>query len=294
MEETDLSRKILVPGATGNIGSQLVPKLAAHEGIEVRAMVRDEAKAASLKEAGAELSIGLYEEADSVGAAVEGIDTMVLITAPNPDAHEQASAVLSAAKDAGVRKVVRMSAIGASIDGPTDNTRLHGQTDDLVQSSGLAHVILRPHFFMQNLFGSAESIAGDGNMYLGMGDGKLGMVDVRDVVDSAEQSVISDDYDGQILTLTGRNSITLHEAANVLSEAMGRTVNYVPVSPDMVEQSLRDLWGPWGAKVMRDYSQAYSDNWGDFTTDAVQKLTGHPSRSFEDFAKEVMAPALGS
>ena len=62
----------------------------------------------------------------------------------------------------------------------------------------------------------------------------------------------------------------------------------------MVEETLRDSWGTWGAKVMRDYSKAYSENWGDFTTDDVEKVTGHQSRSFKDFASEVFVPALGA
>ena len=96
-----MPRTILVTGANGNIGSQLVPRLAAHHGLEIRAMVREESKGSGLRESGVELSIGTYEDASSVAAAVDGIDTVVLITAPNPDAHAQATAVLGAAKDAG-------------------------------------------------------------------------------------------------------------------------------------------------------------------------------------------------
>ena len=287
------NNKILVTGATGNIGSQLVPMLAAGDNIDVRVFVRSEAKAAPLTEAGAEAVIGVFEDAEAVRAAVDGIDTVVLITAPNPDAADQASAVINAAKEAGVRKIVRMSAINAGVDGPTENTRLHGKTDSEIQASGLTYVILRPHFFMQNLFLGAQTIAGDGNMYWGMGDGKLGMIDVRDIVDTLAGAVLSDEFDNQIFSPTGPESISFHEIAATLTDALGNPVNYIPVSLDAVEQTLLEMgMGDWFPKVMRDYSKAYSENWGDYTTDDVQRIAGHPARSFETFASEIFAPAL--
>ncbi len=288
-----MTRKVLVTGATGNIGSQLVPRLTAHDDIEVRALVRNEEKAASLQEAGAELTIGSFEDAEAVRTAVESIDTVVLITAPNANAADQAGAVLTAAQAAGVRKIVRISALKAAADGPTENTRLHGRTDSEIEASGLTYTILRPHFFMQNLFMSAQSIAGDGNMYWGMGEGKLGMVDVRDIVDCTEKCVLSDEYDNQVLSLTGPESISFHDAADSLTNSLGRSVNYVPVPPEAVAQSIRDMgMGDWFAEIMQDYSQAYSKNWGDFTTGDVERITGSPAHSFAAFASEVLAPAL--
>jgi NAD(P)H dehydrogenase (quinone) len=62
---------------------------------------------------------------------------------------------------------------------------------------------------------------------------------------------------------------------------------------EAVEQSLREMgMGEWFPKVMRDYSKAYSEGWGEFTTDDVERVTGHAPRSFDDFAHEVLAPAL--
>ena len=273
-----MAKKLLVTGATGNIGSQLVSILAANQDIEVRAFIRDPKKAAPLEAAGAEVVFGTFEDEASIQKAVEGIDTLVLITAPNPNAAEQASTALKAAKQAGVRKVVRISALKASLDGPTENTRLHGQTDREIQASGLTYIILRPHFFMQNIFMSAQSIAAEGNLYYGMGDGKLGMIDVRDVVDCAAQAVLSDEFDDQVLNPTGPESISFYEVADKLSAALGKQVNYVPVPPEAVEQSLRQMnMGDWFPVVMRDYSKAYNENWGDFTTSDVETLTGHPA-----------------
>jgi uncharacterized protein YbjT (DUF2867 family) len=288
-----MTKKVFVTGATGNIGSQLVPRLAAYHDIAVQAFVYHAEKAAPLQAVGAELALGSFEDTQALWAALGDIDTIVLITAMNPNAADQAYAVLTAAKAAGVRKIVRISALKAALDGPTDNTRLHGRTDSEIQASGLAYTILRPHFYMQNLFMAAHSIASEGKLYMGMGGGKLGMIDVRDIVDCAEQSVRSEAYNNQIFTPTGPARISFHDIATTLTNILGRPIQYVPVPPKAVAQSIREMgWGEWAAQVLRDYAQAYSENWGDFTTDDVERLTGHPARSFEAFAREVFAPAL--
>ena len=119
------------------------------------------------------------------------------------------------------------------------------------------------------------------------------MIDTRDVADCIAACVQSNAFDNQAFELTGPASITYHDCAATLSGVLGRTITYVPISPAAVAGSIRAAgWGDWGADVMRDYSQAYRDGWGDFTTDAVERMTGRPPRSFTDFAREVLAPAL--
>jgi uncharacterized protein YbjT (DUF2867 family) len=288
-----MSKTVLVTGATGNIGGQLVGRLAANSDYDVRVFARDAAKTEPLKQAGADISVGTFEAADTIASAVQGIDTVVLITAPNPDASVQAQAVLDAAKKAGVRKIVRISALNADPDGPTDNTRQHGRTDQAIQDSGIDYVILRPHFFMQNLFMAAPTIGTDGNIYMGMGDGKLGLIDVRDIVDATESAVLSDEFNNQVISLTGPASIDFNQIASSVSRGIGKTVNYVAVPPEAVKASILEMgMGEWFAEIMKDYSKAYAENWGDFKTDEVQKLTGHPARSIDSFVDEVFAPAL--
>jgi uncharacterized protein YbjT (DUF2867 family) len=290
-----MMKKVLVTGATGKIGSQLVPRLAAYDGVTIRAFVRNAEKAAHLIRGGAELAQGTLEDAAAVRAAIDGIDTLVLITAANPRAADQASAVLDAAKGAGVRKVVRISVFKAAADGPTEVTRLHGRTDTEIQDSGLTYTILRPPFIMQNLLVmTARSITSEGKLYFGTGDGRLAMVDGRDVVDCAERSTLTDTFDDQVFTLTGPESISFHDIAARLTDILGRPVQYVPVPPEGVEQSIRALgMGDWYARVMRDLCKAYRENWGDVTTDDVARISGHPARSFDAFARDIFAPALG-
>lgn len=286
---------ILVTGATGTIGSEILTLLATERKAPVRALVHTAAKMADVRARGAEPHLGAFEDPASLGAAMRGADTLILITSANPHAAEQASNAVDAAVEAGVRKIVRISAIKANPNGPTDNTRQHGMTEAQIASSGLAHVILRPSFFMQNLFLAVQSIAEEGELRFGMGDGRIGMIDTRDIAACAARCALSDTWDGRSLELTGPEAIGFHAIAETLTALIGRSISYAPVLPESVHDAIRDAgWGDWLAGITRDYARAYAKGWGDFVTGNVHEICGRPPRSFEVFASEVFLPAIGS
>jgi len=291
-----MMKKVLVTGATGKIGSLLVRSLVRHDHIKVRAFIRNAAKAATLEAKGAELATGTFENEEAVNAAVQDIDTIVLITTQNPAAAEQAHAMISAAKRNGVKKIIRVSVFKAAVDGPTAITRLHGHTDNEIENTGLRYVILRPPFFMQNLFFMAASkIISEDQFYFGTGQGKIGMIDLRDIADCAEHCVLSDTHDNKIFTLTGPESLSFYDIANRLSKIMGRAIRYIDVPLEAVGQSiLKSGMGEWYAEVICDLCRVYRENWGDSTMADVAQLTGHQPRSFDRFAGELFIPALRS
>jgi len=146
---------------------------------------------------------------------------------------------------------------------------------------------------MQNLFYALQTIKEQGNMYWGMGDGKMGLVDVRDLADSYAEVLVNGGHENKIYTPTGPESITFHDMAKIISDVSGKQVNYVPVPPDAVYDSLKGMGADdFSARLMKQYSIAYGDNWGNFVNDDVETVTGHKARSFKEFAEEVMAPAL--
>ena len=161
-----MTKNIVVTGATGTIGSRVVEGLLA-KNATVTALVRDAAKAAPLAAKGAGPAVGSFEDRASLERAFAGADTVVLITAANAHADTQTLARDRGGEAAKVRKIVRISALKASPDGPTDNTRQHGRTEAALKASGLTYVILRPHLFLQNLLGSIPTIKGKGTDLLG-------------------------------------------------------------------------------------------------------------------------------
>ncbi len=288
-----MSNNILVTGATGSIGGQLVQYLAAKSGVTVRAFVRDETKAEPLAKTGAELAVGEFDDRKSIRAAMQNIDTVVLIAPAGPAAVDQNSNILKISKESSVRKVVRISAIKASADGPTENTRLHARSDEELQASGMKYVILRPNYFMQNLFMSLDTINNESALYSGMGDAKFAMIDVRDIVECAGKAAVGDVFDDQVIELSGPASVSFHDVAKVLSDVSGRSIKYVPVTPEIIRESMmRAGLDDWISTLMRDYSKAYSEGWGDFVTENVDRMTAHPPRDVDQFVREVLAPAL--
>ena len=287
-----MSKKVLVTGATGTIGGFTVPQLI-EKGLSVRVFVRNAEKAAPLKKLGAELFIGEFSNTAQLDAAMTGVDAVLSITPPAADGYENASAITQAAKKAGVKQFVRVSVIGAAKDGPTDNVRQHFKTDEEIIASGLTYTLLRPNFFMQNIFMSVPSIGAEGNMYWGMGEGKIGMIDARDIADAATSILVNGGHENKIYPLCGATSIDFSEVAAVISKGLGKQVNYIAVPPVAVRESLISMgMGEWFGQVMMDYSKAYSEGWGDILNDNMKLITGNPSRSFQEFFNEVMVGAF--
>jgi uncharacterized protein YbjT (DUF2867 family) len=287
-----MSSPILVTGATGKTAALVAAQLRA-QGASVRALVRDPKKAEDLARRGVELAVGDFETPASLEAALDGVGSVFLVTPPHPDASGMVDRFLAVAAESAHRpRIVRLSAIKGSEHGPTDNTRTHGRADRAVQDSGLPYVILRPNYFMQNLFGSAASILSTGMMFQGTGEGRLGFIDVRDIADVATAALLDRQWDRGIYELTGPETLSYGDVAKLLGEALGREVKYVPVTPEQVRESILKLgWGEWSAGIMADYSAAYAKGWGDFTTTFVEKIAGHPARSYATFLREVFVPA---
>lgn len=289
-----MEKTILITGATGNIGSYVIPQLLV-KGVTVRALVRNAGKASDLAESGVILFEGDFSDQEKVNQAASDVDAILAVTPAGPEAVAQGKVLLNAAMNSGSTYYVRLSAIGAAPDAPTENGRLHFQSDDALMKSGLPYTILRPHYFMQNIYGSLETIKSDGHMYWGMGDGKLGMIDVRDIADCCASLLLGSGHEGKIITPTGPNTISFYDIAETISKGLDKPVSYVPISIEAVGEAIRTAgWGEWGANVMMDYSRAYAEGWGDFTNDDVEAITGHKPRSFQQFHDEVFAYALKS
>lgn len=290
-----MTKIVLVTGGTGQVGKALLDSLAQKKGIQVRALVRDSAKAKALALLGVETVVGSLEDASATKQALDGVDTVSLITAAGAHAFEQAAAFIKLAKDSGVRKIVRLSAIKASEDGPTDNTRQHGRTERAIRDSGMAYVFLRPQYYMQNLLGSAGSVAGEGKLYGGVADAKVAMIDTRDVASAIEAAVLSESFNGKTFELTGPVSISHNTVASELGTALGTKVAYVAVPPEAAGQAVRAFGADdWTVRVITDYSRAYANGFGDFVTGDVQLLTGRAPRSLRTFASEVFAPVAAN
>lgn len=286
---------VLLTGGTGNVGSQALKSLLANRNLKVRALVRNPAKARWIADLGGELVEGDLDDAAAVSRAMVDVQTLALITPAGAHAAEQAGKLIALARQAGVQKVVRLSAIKASEDGPTDNTRQHGITERVIRESGMRYVMLRPNYYMQNLLGSLGVIVGEGKLYAGVGDAGIALIDARDVGDALAAAVLTDRFDGTALELSGPQSIGYGAVAAEIGKALGRTVSYVAVSPEAAGEAVRAFGlDDWTVQLIVDYSRAYSIGFGDFVTNSLQSLTGQAPRDIAAFAREVISPVAKS
>jgi uncharacterized protein YbjT (DUF2867 family) len=238
------------------------------------------------KELGVELRIGDLELPRTLENAFDGVDIAWLLAPGSPMAPYMMSNALWAASQAGVRHVVRMSAVGAAHDAPTVNSRVHALSDSELAASGVPFTILKPHFFTQNLLGAAGTIAEEGAMYWALGDGALPTIDVADIADAAARIVDEPGpHAGKTYTLTGGEALTMHQVAAVIAQAIGRPVRYVPVSvADRLGTWAKLSVGDYMQVMTRDYSNAYARGWQSQVTDAVERITGKRPRTVADFA----------
>jgi uncharacterized protein YbjT (DUF2867 family) len=287
-----MTRTLLLTGASGLVSTALIESLPNDPGLKLRALLRDGSKAAKLQSRGIEVVPGDLDDPESLGAAFEGVSDLWLLTPVGPRAPENSMNALWAAKRAGVERVVRMSAIGAAHDAPSRNGRLHALSDAELMASSLKWTILRPHFFTQNLLASAVSIKSQGALYWDLAEGKLGMIDARDIGEYAARVLTSapDVHHGKVYTLTGPEAISMEQAAAQLSQGLGRTIRYVAVPHEAARKSMLELGMPaWLAGMLVEYGTAYAENWGNFTTPHVPELLGRPARSVLDFARDHVA-----
>src|SRR5215210_2515675 len=194
--------KVLVTGATGNVGSRVVRELQAR-GENTRAFVRDAESDAGMFGDGVEIVPGDFGDAVSLRAALDGVDRVFLACSNQPRQAGYEMRVIDLAREAGVRRIVKLSARGAEIGSPVAFWDWHGRIEDHLRASGVPPVILRPTFSMVNLLDSAEAVGQTGMMFLPAGGAKVAMIDPGDVASVAAVALTGEGHEGQTYTLTG-------------------------------------------------------------------------------------------
>jgi uncharacterized protein YbjT (DUF2867 family) len=277
--------KILITGATGNVGSAVLDILSSTDA-NLRALVHDEPKAQSLSDRGVEAILGDFLDPESLAPALEGVGTVLLITPIHPEQVRQAANVIEAARDSdNDPRIVRLSVAQASHEAPTKNSRQHAQIEEELISSGLPYTLLRPTTFMQNTLATARAVASEGRIYQPLKEGKLGMIDARDMGKVAAKVLTEEGHEGKTYTLTGPAAISFYDIAEMLSEVLGKKVDYVPITLEKAREAMLGMGlSEWKAEVLIEYARAHSQGYSNFTTEDVEQLTGHPATSYREFA----------
>jgi len=279
-------KKVLVAGATGNVGSQVIRELLERD-VPVRAFVRDRARALAMLGEGVELAVGDFSDPESLSRALEGVAGVFLACANQPRQVEYETRVIDAAKEMGVRRIVKLSALGAEIESPIALWDWHARIETHLRASGIPSVILRPSFSMANLLASAEAVQYTGKLFAPAGDAGISMIHPRDVGAVAAVALIEDRHEGETYTLTGPGAITFEGVARDLSETVGREIEYLNVPDEAAQQSMTSQGLPEfvAAQIVRIFG-ALRQGAQERSIGTVRALTGYEPHAFADFARE--------
>lgn len=287
---------ILVTGATGTIGRQVVEQLL-KRGAAVRALARDPAKA----NLPADVTVvqGDLLDVDALRGAFRGVSTLFLLNAVVADEFTQALIALNLAREAGVERVVYLSVIHS--DRYVNVPHFAGKfgVERMIEQMGFNATILRPAYFMNNDLTVKDVVTGYGVYPVPIGSKGLAMIDARDIGEIAAIELIRRERSAaplpvERINLVGPDMLTGAKAAAVWSEVLGRTIAYPGDDTAGFEKNLRQFMPSWMAFDMRLMSERFLTEGMIPETGDVERLTailGRPLRSYRDFVSEIAASA---
>lgn len=277
---------VLVTGATGKIGSELVKQLAS-VGTQIRALVHDPEKAVALKGLNVDIVIGDLAKPETLDAALEGVERVFSLVPSTPNSLELETNLLKAIKPTNVQQIVKLSSIEASENSAASLFRDHWLGEQGFQESGIPFTVIRPNAFYQNLPLFAQSIKSEDTFSVPLKNAKVGFIDTRDIALVAAKVLTENGHEGKLYTISGPELLSYHDVAEKLSVYLDRRITYVDVTledfkntlltwgiPDLFAQRLVAAWGVIG------------DGKFGFLTNTFNEITKSQPRSFDEFLND--------
>ncbi|MEX1659181.1 NAD(P)H-binding protein [Streptomyces pseudovenezuelae] len=273
---------ILVTGATGTVGREVVRQLPAD--VPVRLMVRDLAKAPQAPSA-TETVNGDFEDPRSLARAVVGIRTAFLVTTDPSGAHDKL--FLRAAQTAGVQRVVKLSAASV-LDPQADDVITQGQraAEELLRASGLEWSLLRPRAFMSNALAWAASVRAERTVRALYGRSANACVDPRDVAAVAVRVLTGQGHAGRAYTLTGPEAVTPAGQVDELARLLGVALCLEELSLDAARAGLSRRYPAPVVEALLASAERQRAGAKTAVEDTVRTVTGRPPRSFRQWAED--------
>ncbi|HEY5631036.1 MAG TPA: SDR family oxidoreductase [Nitrososphaeraceae archaeon] len=293
-----MAEAILVTGATGTVGSEVVKQLLSAKGQKEDIIVKAAARSANddtFRNLGVQ-SVQLdYNKPDTLSSALRGIDKLFLLTPFQSNMVDLTSNLVNEAKNAGVKYIVKQSVLGADAEPAITPSRLHRQAEKVIEESGIPFTFLRPNFFMQNFVTFYSNfIKTQGAFYVPAGDAKASFVDVRDIAAVAVQSLSGGsskngtaNHIRKAYDITGAEALSYGQAAEILSKEIGKKVNYVNISDEDARKGMKDMGADdWTINSMIELFGITRAGYASEISPAVEQVTGNKPIRFSQFAKD--------
>ncbi|MFD5201880.1 NAD(P)H-binding protein [Streptomyces sp. NPDC058375] len=273
---------ILVTGATGNIGRELLRQLS-EDGRRggVRALARDAARARVVVPAGVAVAEGDLGRAESLKSALDGARSLFLISGVGDDAG-----VLDAARDAGVEHVVLVSSITVETHPHLGPAQANIAVERRLRASGMEWTVLRPTQFASNTLWWARSVRDESMVRVPYADVGLPVVHPADIASVAHAALTGPGHRGRTYPLTGPERTSPRQQAHELGRVLGREVTCVGIARE-------EAYGPMAAMMGAEVANSVLDLMGGDVNDAllavhdtVARVTGSPARPYRRWAEE--------
>ena len=267
---------ILVTGATGNVGSELLRQLA-EAGQPVRALTRGDGQAGFPP--GVQAVPGDLNDPASLRPALQAVTGVFLLPG-----YADMPAILAEARQAGVTRVVQLS--GSSVGtGDMDNavTRYMTETEEAARASGLAWTILRPAMFMSNTLQWLSQLRAGDVVRAPFGYVRAAVTDPADIAAVAALALTADGHEGRVYPVSGPEPLTPADRVAILGQVLGRPLRF-EAQPD--DEARAEMSGAMPAKYVDAFFRFYADGTLDESVvwPTVRELTGRPPRTFAQWA----------
>lgn len=287
-----MARKILVSGAPGKVGTELVRLLALGDR-EVRVLVHHVERSGEVSHPGVEIVEGDLTDRADMHRALRDVETFFLASSANDRQGAVETAAIEAAVSAGVERIVKLSAYGAAAGSPVPFFDWHGQAEETLLHSGVPWTLIRPYLYMQTLLQNIPNIQAQGAI-LNCGEGGvIPFVDARDVAAAAWIVLTTPGHDGTTYELTGPEALSWPEVAIAFGESLGRPVGYVAISASAMAAALSAAGMPgWLVDSLVGLMQFHQTDPG-HVTNTLSALTGRQPRKLSEFLRDYASTGVG-
>ncbi len=268
---------ILVTGATGNIGTELVPQLLV-KGQGVRVVTRDAAKISRL-DPRIDRVIGDLTDRATVRRAVAGVERVFMVSLIRDPSGDADRMLIEEAKSAGAKHIVKISAMrgGDGQVGP-----MHRDRETAVRESGLAWTFVRPGVFMANTLGWAPTIKAQGQVFSPTGTGKVAPISPFDIAAVAAEALTAPGHDGKAYELTGPELLSVPDQVAILSRVLGRPIACIDITIEAAADRMKKMGAPASlADGLSEFWRTIKAGTAAVQTQDVERVLHRPAQSYE-------------
>ena len=299
-----MAETILVTGATGTVGSEVVKQLVSSSSssslgkndIIIKAAIHSQNRANNFIQYNKSIqTVNVdYNRPETLADALNQVDRLFLLTLPAPDMTVYSNLVKEISKYNGsINHVVKLSSMAAYDEETgfaTTIGRIHREEEKIIEESGMPFTFLRPPAFMQNFITQfGYTIRTQDAFYVPGGEAKISFIDARDVAAVAVKALTSNNQQhiGKAYAITAQEAISYRQAAEILSNEAGRRISYIDIPEEDARKGMEENgMDAWLIDAIMEFYSIIKAGRASQTTNVVEQITGRKPISFSQFAKD--------